>query len=396
MATEILNVQELVELHQGEVQARTDEITDYREGSINDVEAGATALGVNEAMTLIVDRFRKTFFDSADGPEVTGGPDYLEDLAVDHFGDTFARPEAQKAVGVVTFSRPTTGAGNVTIPSGAIVKTAVDSGGESQRFRTLAAVTMTGLSVNASVEAVEAGVKGNVGAGDVSQIETTLTDSSIVVTNSLGFSGGAAVMNDADYRQYIRNKIEAIKGATVAAIEAAAKTVSGVLTATIVEVEKIVKEWDIGSSTTVGDYFRIPYPVLYIADANGTANAALIASVKSVIEEVRAAGVRILVLGASPFALNWTAQLTLNPSGPNFAALSADPQAILDTMTDYVKTLPIGTGFDIATANAAMLAIWGPAGTDDLTAFVTVAPGGNVAGTPGVKIIPGVIKTGSC
>lgn len=398
MATKILSVSELLEIYINEVKASSPNLTDFNEGSINDVEGGATATGVHEAMSLIVDQFKKTFFASSDGPDVTGGPDDLQNLAVDHFGDTFKRPLAQKAIGVVTFTRPNAAAGNVSILAGTVVKTATDASGNSQRFRTIADVTMTGTTINASVEALVAGINGNIQSDLCTVIETTLTDPTIVVTNSLAFSGGAAIMNDPDYREFIRNKIEAIKGATISAIESATKTVSGVVTATIVEVEKVVIEWDIGSSMTIGDYFRIPYVSLYVADANGTANAALIAAVRAVVETVRAAGVRVNIFGASSFSLNWTASITLNAMGPNFAALSADPDPIIQTMRDYMAALPIGTGFIVADANAAMLAIWGPSGTDDLTAmgFTTISPSGDVAGSAGVKIIPGTVSIGAC
>lgn len=398
MATTVLSVGELLEIYINEVRATSLDLTDFNEGSINDCEGGAASTAVHEAMSLIVDQFRKTFFDTADGPEVTGGPDDLQTLAVDHFGDTFKRPLAQKAIGIVTFERPNAAAGNVSILKDTIVKTQTDASGQSQRFKTIADVLMTGTSINASVEAVVAGIAGNVSADFVTVIETALTDPTITVNNDLGFSGGAPIMNDADYRQFIRNKIEAIKGATIAAIEAAAKTISGVVTATVVEIEKVVIEWNIATSMPIGEYFRIPYVTLYIADANGTANAALIAAVKAIVDTVRAAGVRVLIVGASPFSLNWTASITLNPSGPNFASLSVDPSPITDTMRDYLAAIPIGTGFDVSDANAAMLAIWGPSGTDDLTVngFTTISPSGDVAGSPGVKIIPGTVSIGSC
>lgn len=398
MANRILSVSELLEIYFVEVEANSPDITDFNEGSVQDVEAGAASTAVHEAMTLIVEEFKKTYFDSANGPEITGGPDDLQTLAVDHFGDLFARPLAQKAIGIATFSRPNALAGNCTILAGSVVKTEQDANGESQRFETIADVIMVGTSINASIRALVAGVKGNLDPGLIVQIETALTDPSITVTNASETTGGAPIMNDGDYRQYIRNLIESIRGATIAAIEAKAKTVSGVVSATIVEVEKIVIEWDISTETPIGDYFRIPYATLYIADANGTANAALIAAVRTAIEVVRACGVKINVVGATAFTLGWTAEITLDPMGPNFAALSADPQPILDTMRDYINAILSGSGFDVSNAEAAILAIWGPSGTGDLVSggFTTIIPSGNVAGVPGTKLIAGTMAIGQC
>lgn len=398
MSTVVLSVSELLEIYINEIKANSPDLTDFNEGSINDVEGGATSTGVHEVMSLIIDQFKKTFFDSADGPEVTLGPDDLQTLAVDHFGDQFKRPLAQKAIGVVTFSRPTSAAGNVSILAGTIVKTPADASGNSQRYVTIADVLMVGTSINASVEALVAGRDGNVDSAVCTVVESALTDPTVTVTNAQPFSGGAPIMNDADYRQFIRNLIESIKGATIAAIEAKAKTVSGVVNANIVEIEKVVIEWNIGTEMPIGTYFRIPYATLYIADANGGANAALLAAVKAAIETVRACGVRIFLSGATPFTLAWTGQITLNPSGPNFAALSSDPDPIIQTMIDYIAALPTGTGFDVSDANAAILAIWGPAGTTDLVSggFTTVNPSGDVAGVAATKIIPGVVSIGSC
>jgi hypothetical protein len=384
---------ELQEEFLTEFTSQTDEINDENEGSTLDIVSGVTSVAVREIVARVVTDFRKTFFSMAHGPEITGGPDDLQTLAVDHFGDQFARPQAAKATGVVTFSRPTTGAGNVTIPVGTVVKTENNANGVSQRFVTLAEVTMTGLSINASVEAAIAGTEGNVLAATVDVIESTLTDASIVVTNDEAFAGGAAIQNDAEYREFIRNQIETLKGATVAAIEAKALTVVGVETATLIEKEMPVKEWDIGGGAPVGDFFRIAFPSLYIADANGGASPALIAAVEVAIASVRACGVRIVVLGAVGVTINWTGVITLDPGGPNYADLVDDPQPIIDSMTQYLADLAIGEDFNFIAANAHILSVWGPAGTGDLVSggFSTTVPSGNVSIAENEKVIPGTV-----
>ena len=106
---------ELLQLFINELQSQNPELTDTEIGSIIDVLGGALSTAVYEIQQLTIDEFRKTFFDTANGPEITGGADDLENLAVDHFGDEFARPAAEKSTGVVTFSRPNADAGNVSI-----------------------------------------------------------------------------------------------------------------------------------------------------------------------------------------------------------------------------------------------------------------------------------------
>lgn len=395
MAVQLPSQQELYDLFISAAQDAAPGLTDVNDGSILDSTAGAFSLGGDELARIISEYFSRTFFRTSFGPEVntTTGDDDLQTLAVDHFGDRFSRPGATEAVGVVTFSRPTAAFGNVTIPAGTIVKTEPNANGVAQRYATILEVTMTGLSINASVEAQVAGSDGNAEPDTVTIIESTLLDSSVVVTNAAAFSGGAPAQDDATYIQTIKDLIETLRGATKTAIEATARTVAGVVIATAIENMIAVRKWDIGNDEAVAGepYFYIPEPILYIADANGTASAPLIAAVEDAIFSVRACGVRIEVVGATPLELDWTGQYTLNPSGPSFAEFSSDPARILQTMEDYLNDLPIGSGFVRSLADAAIFAIWGPAGTNDLTEFLTVSPTGNVAASPVTKIIAGTV-----
>lgn len=392
MAT-IKSQQELYDEFITELQNQAPELTDDNEGSINDILAGVMSSAVSELSRLTIDEFRKTFFDTANGPDVTGGPDDLETLAVDHFGSNFARPDATFATGVVTFSRPNDDEGEVTIPVETIVKTTPNANGISQRFSTESEVVMTGTSINATVNAIVAGSDGNVLANKVVLIESALTDPSITVTNASSFAGGDEEQDDVEYRETIRNRLTTLTGATLLAITAAAQNVPGVETATALEAEMVVIEFDIATSLPLdgASYFRIPKVVLYIADANGSADDALIADVAEALESVRAAGVRVDIAGASALSINWTATITLNPGGPNYTELSADPQDIIDTMVNYINNLPIGTGFVKVDADAAMLAIWGEDGTNDLVDFVTNVPSGNVPAEEDEKLIPGTV-----
>jgi len=391
--------QDFYDIYVTELQTNAPQLTDLIEGSINDVLAGVVSSAAREVELLIIDEFRKTYIDTADGPEITLGPDYLQILLVDHFGDSFARPEASFSLGEVTFSRPTAAAGSTLIVAGSIVKTQPDSSGVVQRFATLIDETMgVGvLTLNASVKAAVAGADGNVDIGKVNTIETALTDNTITVTNSAKFSAGAPALNDAQYREFARNKIQTLKGATLAAIQATALTVPGVVNATPIENQRAVIEWDIAmSAPKVGaSYFLIPYSVLYIADANGTASQPLLDAVKLKVDETRAAGVRIDILAAVALVLNWTATITLNPGGPNYTELSANTQKIRDTMAQHIRDLPIGGSFVRTAANATILAIWGPAGTGDLVSggFQTTVPTGNVSTNPNQKLIPGAVVT---
>lgn len=377
--------EEFLEIYRVEAQSVKPELTDFREGSMNDIEAGSTATLAQEVQRIILDRFKITYFQGAEG-------DDLELLATDHFGDDFERPDATEAVGIVEFSRPNADAGNVDILEGTIVKTEPDANGETQSFETILDVVMTGTTINASVRAVDAGPAGNVDADTIVVIESALTDPSIVVNNDDPMSGGAEEEDDDDYRDTILRLIQQLKGATKAAIQSTALNVAGVENAIAVEAIETVIQWNDATSMPIGSSFKIARSRLYIADANGTANDALISNVETAIETVRACGGKITVIAAVALAFDWKASISLNPSGPNFATLSADPQFIEDAMQKYIEDLAIGGNFIRSLARAAILAIWGPAGSDDLTDFVTSEPSGDVSVSATTKLIPGTIE----
>lgn len=383
--------QELYDDAKNEIQNQDPTLTDFNEGSVLDVLCGAFATAVMEIQKLALEEFKKTFVETADGPEVTGGADDLERLLVDHFGSEFARPQAAKATGTVTFSRASTTAGDVTILAGTIVNTPKNAAGSSQRYETIATVVMTGTTINASVRAVVAGAAGNADAAEVSQIETSLTDSSVTVTNAAAFGGGTDEATDSQYREFARNQLVSLRGATLASVIAAAKAVSGVDTAVGIETILTVKEWDEATSTTSGDAFKLTRVKLYVADVNGTASTQLLSDVAAAIEPVRACGVRIEVEAAVGVAQNITLALTFNVSGPNYATLSIDPQPILDDVTVFLQNLNIGDDLIRADLKSYILAKWGAAGTNDLTDLTIVTPVGDVSFSATQKVVPGTI-----
>lgn len=387
MTTTVLTQQEFYDIYKNEVTGQAPEFTDFSVGAIHDIIAGALSIAVNEVTELIVSEFMKTFFALAEG-------DDLDRLAVDHFGDSFARPDASFATGIVTFSRPNTDAGDVPILIESIVKTRKNASGEEVRFKTDVAIVLTGLSLSVNVTAMIAGVAGNVNATNINVIETALTDASVTVSNSADMAGGKEKLSDEEYREFIKAKILSLAGATEAAIVGAALSVPGVAFAKPITLERVVIDYDIANDQILpgSTFFRIPYPVLYIADASGNSSPALIESVRQAILLVRAAGVRIEVRGAVSSDLDWTASLTLNGSGPNYAELSTDLTKIKDSMSAYInEQLSVGQGFNRASANAYILSIWGAAGTNDLTSFSTSIPSGNVSIAVNEKLIAGTM-----
>lgn len=466
MSAPLKSQQELYDLFVTTLQNECPQLTDTLEGSINDGLGGTVSIGALELQRYITAAFNKTFFDLANGPEVTGGPDDLQTLAVDHFGEQFARPGDVAAIDTETFSRPDFSNGACTIEAGSVVKTEADSSGNSQRYTTDVdliltnivnfvcssanatvgaiysnngkqftvkmtiaagvALSMTGvgnptasgtltkvsgtgdatitfssfttpatnLSGSVGIEAVVAGAAGSAAVGTIDTIETSLTDPTIVCTNA-GNATGVDAQDDATYRETIRNLLVTLRAAVIAAIEAAALNVAGVVTANAVEIEQPVIAYDVGLQAPVPgrDWFYIPFCTLYIADGNGSASSDLLAAVKAAVDPIRAYGVFINYVGATPISINWTAHIALNPAGPNFGTLFADTTLLKKSMASYIGNLGPGVSFIKATADAALLALWGPSGSNDLTAFTTTTPTGDVTLTSEEVAIAGTIAT---
>ena len=382
------------------MQAAAPELTDFNDGSICDTEAGVFSLGGIELTRTILLEFQKCFFSTADGPEVTGTTqDDLQTLAVDRFGQAFARPGAIAAIDTVTFSRPNNAEGAVVIVAGSIVKTKPDANGNIQQYRTQSTVTLTNnggsadLSVSVSVVAIIPGAAGDAVAGTITVIETSLPDLTITVTN-IGNATGQNAQDDATYRQTILNLIQSLSKATLLAVQSTALTVPGVVTATPAVTVLTAINYNPVTHATVGNYFYIPQAVLYVADSTGTASQALLTAVALALQPIEAAGVYIQVLAATAQIVNWTAMLVLNPLGPNYATLSSNTSIITTAMFNYLSNLPVGTNFVRLTAQNAILAIYGPAGTNDLVSITTTIPTGDVAApTASTKLVPGITAT---
>lgn len=390
MGIKTQSAEEFLQIYTDEVIAEADDLTDFSEGSIHDIIGGAFTLCLNEISELTVSEFTKLFFNTASGPEITQGEDDLQNLAVDRFGDNFKRPGASSSSVTLTFSRANTDNGNVVIPIGTIAKTEKDLNGNEISFTTLEAATLTGLSVNVSARATTTGTGTNVDPGLIVVIESALTDSSVVVSNAAKAAGGGAAESDAEYRETIRSLIDSLAGATKAAIKGALLAVPEISFVTLLEINMPVIEYDIALDDIKAgsSFFRIPFPVTYIADQNGASSPELIALAQEAIAGVKACGVSVNILGATSQSFSWNASITLKPTGPNYTELAQDPQKIIDTMIEYIDSgIDISSGFIRSQANAQILNIWGPNGTNDLESFITNLPSGNVVGAPGVKLI---------
>jgi uncharacterized phage protein gp47/JayE len=239
----------------------------------------ASASGMADEVTRqLALRVGALFLDGAKGTD-------LDRLVADRWSPSIVRKEASPAVGEVVFFRVSGPLPAITIPATTRLRTATGI-----EFVTTATVTFAAGAVGpvtAPVRALLAGPAGNVAAATVNALVTQGIDPGLVVSNPEPMTGGDARETDARLRERARAFWLAARRGTLSAIEFGALTVAGVRQASAIELTD-------ASGLPDG---RVQ---LFIADALGQANAALVAAVLAALVEYRAAGVVVQVIGATP------------------------------------------------------------------------------------------------
>lgn len=248
------------------------------EGSdINIVIASASAMA-EEATRRFGLRLKALFVDGAEGED-------LDRLVADRFAPEVVRRAAFAAVVTLSFFRTSGGFPATTIPTGTRVRST-----NGVEFETTSTATIPAGSpgpVTAPARAVAAGLNGNVAAATLTTFVATPSDPALQVTNPERAAGGDDSETDARLRSRARDFWRTARRGTLSAIEFGALTVPGVRQATAIE------EVDSSGDPTG----RV---ALYIADALGGGNAALVTQVRAALVEYRAAGVIVDVTAASP------------------------------------------------------------------------------------------------
>jgi len=251
----------------------------------------------------------------------------------------------------------------VTIPVGSRIQTG--GGTEVQTTVTASMAALSNGPVTCPVESVTAGTAGNVAIGTLTQFVTPQTDPLIQVTNPEPMAGGDDTESDARLRARARNFFLTARRGTIAAIEFGAPTVSGVRQATAVE------EIDsLGHPTG-----RV---ALYIADALGQGNAALVSAVRGVEVEYRAAGVFVDVSGAIPTFVPIRYLLRFNAGVDSTAAFELVRNATLAAVNALAPnaTLTVALLFQVARSVQGVIVL------DD----AIVEPVGDLVPAPGQAI----------
>lgn len=243
---------------------------------INLIGAGASAIG-EEVMRQTARSFRDLTFD-AEGEQ-------LDRTVAERFGDAVKRKTAAPARATLAFARPTGTFGGFTYAAGSRLTTPSGVVFETRDAAVFSGSTLGPVSVTA--RAVNAGTAGNVAANTITQFITVRPDVTITVTNPEPAAGGDAKETDTAFRARARGYLAAVSKGTLGAVRFGAVAVPGVRQASAIE------EVDTSGVLTG----RV---LLYIADANGQANAALIADVTAGLREYRSGGLPVIVIGGVP------------------------------------------------------------------------------------------------
>lgn len=219
------------------------------------------------------------------------------------------------------------------------------------------------------VTADTAGAAGNVAAATITKINTSIAGIATVI-NEAAFTGGADEETDDARKKRFTEFVSGLARGTKAAIQFGAKQTPSVVSAVCID---------------NSDDISIPagFATLYIADASGGADAALIAAVTTEEENWRPAGLALTVAAPSIVTVAVTAALTL-ASGFDPTTIKADVQ---QTIVDHITSLVMGQSvlFSILTQKIV---------DTNPTAILNVAltlPAADVAITPAQIARPGTI-----
>jgi hypothetical protein len=241
-------------------------------GDVADLPARGGAAMADLQIGYIAGRIRATFLDGAEGDDLTT-------LARDHWN--VERDLAVASIGEVTFSHTPGPVGS--IPAGTRVATLPGVDGTFVTVTTDVDAVFGALdaSKTVAVTATAGGVAGNVEAANLTRILDGDLFDTFTVTNAARLVGGAEEQTDDELRAEVRGLNQTLRRGTAAALEVGAKQVQQVKVATVVEeaVAGVVS--------------------LYVADADGNSNAAMVTAVETELMNWRAAGVVVTVTGGS-------------------------------------------------------------------------------------------------
>lgn len=302
----------------------------FTDGSdINIVTASSSAMAEEVTRQLAL-RTAALYYDGAENEE-------LDRLVADRTNGEVVRKDASPATGTITISRNAGALPAVSLPVGTRVKTS-----ESVEFETTAIATLAQFStgpVLVPVQAVQAGLSGNVAASAISAFSVPPSDANLLVTNAGPTAGGDDREQDPQLRERAKRWFLAARRGTLAAIEFGALLVRGVRQATAIE------ETDAFGSPTG----RVS---LYIADAQGNGNSQLVSAVRLSLFEYRGGGVVVDIYGAVPLFVTIRYRLRFTANVDTVQAFDQVRQATVANVNALAPSVALPVSLLFATARS--------------------------------------------
>jgi uncharacterized phage protein gp47/JayE len=295
-----------------EVQTRNPRLTDTNEGSVIEATMGAGAVLADECIALALDGQRRFYYATAVGVEIDA-------LSADR-GGPLRKPDTA-AVGFYQWTKGNPSASYV-LPAGHRVQGTLDDGTPVVVESTAGvAFAVAEQTKNVAAVAQDTGPNTNLAPGFLdTPVDVIPADPTATVSNAGRFVGGAEAESDEAYLERIRLFPSTLRRGTVPALEFGARTVPGVSLATVdesfVPSDGIVRE--------------------YIGDPDARSNTALADAVEVEIENWRAAGVQVLILGSDREEIAISLTLTVVP-GTDTATLKQDVRASVLAYTDALQ-----------------------------------------------------------
>lgn len=267
----------------------------FRDGDISTAQEHGAGAMADASIRYAAQKFKATFLDGAEGDDLTA-------LVDDRYN--LQRQPATAASVDVTFTRTSGGAGGTT-PAGFTVASTFDAAGNSVLFTANTPITW-GAGDNGphivTCTASVLGKNGNVSAGTVTRLIDAPFDTSIAITNAADAAGGNDEETDPELRTRARTFWTTLRKGVLAALEQGVLDgVAAVRTATATE------------DATTGAV------TLVVADSNGNSNSQMISDSELVLEDWRAAGSEVTVIGGTQLLVSVTGTMVFR------AGSGADP-----------------------------------------------------------------------
>lgn len=328
----------------------------FLEGDITTAQQhGAGAIG-DACVRHTVQSFKETFIDGAKGDALTA-------LVDDHLN--LQRQPATPAQSAVTFAR-TSGGAAFSLSVGFVVGTDFDAAGNTVLY-TLDTIVNFGLADNgphiANVTAQVVGKAGNVAASKIVRIVDDKPDPTLTCTNAAVAAGGNDQESDEELRVRARLFWQTLRRGTLAALE------FGALQVPAVRISKATEDPSTGLVTLV------------VTDSDGGSTAQMVADTIAEIENWRAAGSIVTVIGGTALIVDVTGTL-IGKTGVDTAVLGVPAaEAITGRMRkqkqgetlyiDSIKAAAIGVDPDALEA----LTLSTPLVDVEPTAYQVIRPG---------------------